>query len=283
MTETSDESLQQLVYATLLLDIQALKPGNVGNHAAGHDMQANDFIASAEVTVPILCDNNLSIGQRVLEAVEATKQRVQCNTNLGLILLLTPIIFAMQHKNTGKTLQVRVSAAIDSIDRDETAKFFSAIVLASPGGLGQSDKFDVHLRPEATIKEAMRAATDWDRIAFQYANNFNDIFGLGAETFASAMQHWRSPEWATVACYLTLLTQFRDSHVERKHGREIAQRLQADAGSIAKEFLNRDQPQAMTKQLMRFDEQLKSDGINPGTTADLTIASALVYQLLHRF
>ena len=49
-------------------DVEAFKPGNISFYSSGHDMIASDFIRSAEVSTPILCRRDFSLGERILRA-----------------------------------------------------------------------------------------------------------------------------------------------------------------------------------------------------------------------
>ena len=77
-------------------EIEALKPGNVHVFADGHRMSARQFLTSASVSSAPLTDPGLPVGQRILEAVRATRQAVETNTNLGIILLCAPLLRAAE-------------------------------------------------------------------------------------------------------------------------------------------------------------------------------------------
>ena len=87
MTDRDRASLEPVVRDSFLCEINALKPGNVSQYADGHGMTYSDFVHSADVCTPILCDDKLTVGERVLKSVELTKAEVGCNTNLGMLLL----------------------------------------------------------------------------------------------------------------------------------------------------------------------------------------------------
>lgn len=277
--EAQDQSLAECVYASLITDIDALKPGNVGRHAPGHGMSVEDFIRSAELTTPILCDRTLGVGSRILKGVEVTQDGVGCNTNLGILLLFAPLIFAMQHKQAAQSLHASLAKSLNDIGVRESARIFRAICLANPAGLGQSSQYDVHLLPETTIKEAMQVSRDRDRIAFQYVSNYEDVFGRGLDQITTSLNRWNSMEWAATGCYMNLLSALSDSHVQRKFGTEVADNVKRQAQAVMNRFMSCTEPESMRNELLDFDQKLKSRGINPGTTADLTVTSVLVYQL----
>ena len=90
------KAIESAVMASFIGEIEAFKPGNVSSYADGHNMTAEDFLISAEVSTPLLCEKNRSLGVRILNCVKATKKSVSCNTNLGMLLLFTPIIMAAE-------------------------------------------------------------------------------------------------------------------------------------------------------------------------------------------
>ena len=70
-----------------------------------------------------------------------------------------------------------------------------------------------------------------------------------------------------------------DSHIERKFGREEAENIRIKSVGIAKSFNNVGNPENNIGLLQSFDKELKDKNYNPGTSADLTAASLLVYNL----
>ncbi len=82
-----------------------------------------------------------------------------------------------------------------------------------------------------------------------------------------------SNESAMLDAYLTFLKTWPDSHIVRKHGVVIAQSVTHEA---LKYFHSRDAPS-----LKEWNAQLKARGINPGTSADLSVAAMFVALTLH--
>ncbi len=275
----SQRRLQEVVFQSFITEVNALKPGNVSRYAAGHDMTHNHFVKSAELVSPILCDEQLSAGERVFQSVRITMDRVGCNTNLGMVLLFAPVVFTLQKSPADgiSALQRNLDKTLEEIDREDAEKFFAAIRYANPGGLGHAEKFDVNSTPDCSLQEAMAAAQNRDLIAKQYVTGFHDIFATGYHCMVDYFGRWKSVEWATVACYLTFLARFADSHIERKHGTRVALDIKSKAAAVAQQFYENNQPDGATDMLLEFDRELKGLNINPGTTADLTAASVLIY------
>lgn len=279
--EHQDRYIRECVHDSLVIDIEALKPGNVSRYASGHNMEAGHFIESARLTTPLLCDRRQNVGRRILSSIETTMNGVGCNTNLGIVLLCAPLVFAVQHKISDESLRDSLARTIDAIDRQQTVDIFRAICLAGPAGLGQSSQYDVHLQPEVTIKEAMRFSRDRDRIAYQYISQFEDIFEHGLEVIKASLTRWSRMEWAATSCFLEFLGTRHDSHVRRKFGDEVAEQLRKKAQPLMRQFRACADPETMVDELLVFDRELKDAGINPGTSADLTVASVLAYRLMN--
>ena len=159
-------------------EIEAPKPGNVHVFAGGHNMEAAHFLASAEASAGPLAAPGTSVGARVLGAVAASFDAVGMNTNLGIVLLCAPLaaaVGARRPATPGALAQVfrRTST------RNDADQVFRAIALANPGGLGTAAHHDVRHPADTSLLEAMREAAGGDRIAYQYASDFDDIFVTG--------------------------------------------------------------------------------------------------------
>lgn len=272
-------NIQDAVMSSFITEVNSLKPGNVSRFSAGHGMTVDDFIKSAELTCPILCDTSLSVGERVLEGVRVTMSEVGNNTNLGMLMLFAPLLKAAELGLS--SLHSNLAFVLRELDTKDASCLFKAIYEANPGGLGESEKYDVTKKIESntTIQIAMAEAKNRDLIAKQYVTDFIDIFSSGFIYIEDFSQRWKSVEWAAVACYIGLLAEFPDSHISRKFGQVEAEQIKIKAVPFAKAFQEQDSPEDATEMLMKFDEELKIKGVNPGTSADLTAASLLVYYL----
>ncbi len=257
-------------------EIEAPKPGNVHIFADGHGMTVDDFLKSAEAAAPALCDSGLPIGVRISAAVEATFAAVAKNTNLGIILLCAPLAAAAEK---GGDLREALKAALAGLTREDASYAFRAILRAQPAGLGTATRHDVRDPANVTLLEAMREAAGRDRIAYQYTSDFSDIFETGLECLAAAAaKGWRVP-WPAASAYLAFLARFPDSHIARKNGLDAALQVQNDAVAARERFMNMASPDAGLHDLLTFDKHLKELRLNPGTSADLTVAAVFAARL----
>lgn len=273
MTQTRQQILAAYLDACRA-EIDALKPGNVHRFAHGHRMTADQFLDSAEISAPWICKEHSSVGQRILSAVKATCEKVGTNTNLGILLLCAPLAKAAGDGNPD--LQTALLQTLDEMDTDDARDVFSAIRIANPGGLGNAEEQDVRQAPTIPLIEAMAMAADRDLIARQYATGFADIFAGGVSAWQMATDRGDEGMWPTVFVYLHFLSSFPDSHVARKHGIDRAEEIRREAEIIRQRITDETNLSRRQADLLAFDERLKNGGINPGTSADLTVATLFV-------
>jgi triphosphoribosyl-dephospho-CoA synthase len=267
----SDINLAHAFKTACMAELEALKPGNVHIFADGHGMTVQDFIASADAVSEVIAQPNLTLGQRILHSVQATQNAVKINTNLGMILLCAPIIQAKMLVN-GTGLQANIHTVVSAANIEDADACFAAIRLANPAGLGVVNAHDVHKSADCGLQQAMQQAANLDSIARQYTNNFADVFD-GLTYYQKALSKWQRPAWAATSLYLHFLSSYLDSHIVRKYGETIAKLVQNEAIEHAAEFNKTFNPKNYQSALMTFDAALKKRGLNPGTSADLTVAS----------
>lgn len=300
---------RQAFLSACALDVAVRKPGNVCADTPGHGMTAAQFITSAEVAADALCAPGHGVGQRIEAAVLATRAAVGCNTNLGILLLCAPIAFAAEAVAAERCaarpdasqdtagLRSRLASVLAGLSVADAAAAYRAIRAAQPGGLGSAPSQDVQAPPSIDLRSAMALAADRDRIARQYRDGFTELFDLALPAL-QAGPAWQSPalggrpDASTVAAvqalYLLWLASAPDSHIVRKHGGAVAQvvmraaqgwqhRRAAQAGDprrAAPPTLDSDPA------FIAWDSALKAAAINPGTSADLTVATLMLALLL---
>jgi len=270
-----NQQLSQLFKAACLAELEALKPGNVHIFADGHGMTIHDFIKSAEAVSKVIAQPDLNLGQRILVSVQATQKAVACNTNLGIILLCAPLIHAVLTVTNG-SLQQRLQQVLQQTTIGDAQYAFDAIALSNPAGLGDATQHDVHQPADCTLQQAMQMAAARDLIALQYANGFETVFNLSLPILAQENTKNNTvlnASWLTTKLYLTLLATYHDSHIVRKHGAIIAAKIQQQASQHLTIFNLSDNPKLYQSKLLAWDNELKQAHINPGTSADLTVAS----------
>ncbi len=273
------------------LDVAVRKPGNVSRASAGHGMQAEQFVDSAQAAAGPLFEPGARVGERIEAAVAASWAVAGCNTNLGILLLCAPIALAAERwldAVSPPDLRQAVEAVLADLDLADAEAAYRAIARASPGGLGAAPSQDVRNRPSVDLRAAMALAAPRDSIARQYRDGYADLFDIGVPALGPGFSLAAPPSAggpctsdiaAVQRLYLALLSRFADSHIVRNHGETVAhtvmtaaQGWQVRAGSRAGLAGGNDGD----PEFAGWDASLKARRINPGTTADLTVATLLI-------
>lgn len=290
------------------LDVAVRKPGNVSITSPGHAMEAAQFLASARAAADPLFARGRTVGERIEAAVEATRAAVGCNTNLGILLLCAPLAAALErlpadvrddiadhapgrvsgdsavsaagnHGAVGcaqVSLQLAVRGVLEALNVDDARAAYRAIALANPGGLGRVANQDVSAPPAVTLGAAMALAAARDSVARQYADGYAEIFDDGLATLCAPTGRLAT---AVQMVFLRYLAGRPDSHIVRKLGFEVAQTVTAQAADWHAR-LQADPAAGETVAFAQWDEGLKRAGINPGTSADLTVCTLLTAALI---
>lgn len=267
--------------AACTLDVAVRKPGNVSLASPGHGMRAQQFIDSAHAAAGPLCATGARVGWRIEHAVAASWAAAGCNTNLGIVLLAAPIARAAEAPGAladAASLRRALAGVLAALDLDDARGAFRGIALANPGGLGDAGDDDVRRAPRLTLRQAMQQAAPRDRIAHQYVTDFEDVFAAAEDLgFARIPPDDTAVREAAIQrVFLGMLARWPDSHIVRKHGGAVAQNVM----TAAHRWRSFSTP-ALDPAFAAWDESLKSAGLNPGTTADLTVAALFVAGLLH--
>ncbi|MDF3838209.1 triphosphoribosyl-dephospho-CoA synthase [Cupriavidus basilensis] len=262
------------------LDVTVAKPGNVSIDAPGHGMTAGLFLDSAAAAAAPLTNRALQVGERIEQAVAQTRAIARCNTNLGILLLCAPLAAAMESgpPRDADALGKRIEAVLAGLTVADAEAAYRAIAHAMPAGLGAAPEQDVAATPTVGLRAAMQLAAMRDTVARQYANGYADLFTLGLPVLRRHLAgHGAWPgrlQRAVTAVYLAFLARFPDSHIARKHGLPAARRV-SDRARLFHGRLEAGQP-IDAGALAQWDRELKAAGLNPGTSADLTVASAMI-------
>ena len=258
-------------------EIKSLKPGNVHKYSKGHNMDVKDFLKSSLIISKSLTKKNSDLGTKILNSVKEIQKKIKKNTNLGIILMLSPIVVIVENEGiiTKKELVKKIKILIKKQNIKSSLSVFKAISLTSPGGLGHSKRYDVNKLPKKKLHKVMEFSKKRDLIAKQYCNGFKDIYNIGIPAYKKFYSKWGKVDWALTGVYLSFLKNFNDSHIIRKNGIKIAKNVKKEAEKYHYLIKNNKDLPKIKKKLLFFDKKLKSRGINPGTTADLTVATLL--------
>ncbi|MAX50766.1 MULTISPECIES: triphosphoribosyl-dephospho-CoA synthase [unclassified Methylophaga] len=274
----SESDLKDAVFWACEQEVSAPKPGNVNVISDGHNMVVEDFIKSAHAIAPVMAKPDLTVGERILQSIQATRRVVNCNTNLGIVLLFAPLCQAVQSCETFDELPERLQVVLNNLTVDDAIDCYQAIRLAEAGGLGKQDQQDISAVPTITLLEAMDLAKNRDQIAQQYINNFNTLWDLSLPSLTKAINSGESVEWATAFAYLKLLSKALDSLISRKQSTALATKVSERAKQFVIQIEETGTVETHFDALTHWDKELKEKAINPGTSADLIAATLLLYK-----
>ena len=281
-------SIGRIATLACIFEVTAPKPGNVHRGADFEDVTFGDFLTSAVAIGEVFDRPDLSVGQNVLQAVQQTEALIGTNTNLGIVLLLSPLVVAARASNKlgpKKLTSKLVAGFLSATTSADGRAIFKAIALAKPGGLGKSSMFDVNANlGEIDLMAAMQLAADRDSIAKQYTNGLADVFGMGQRLLSQGRALFEDLNSAIVFCHVAWMAYQPDSLIQRKLGLPIAKQAQQMAQKTIDVVQGKQSrlDEASVEQFWRsvedFDFWLRSDGHrrNPGTTADLIAATLFV-------
>jgi len=272
---TAQLDIATLAQLSCLLEVSAPKPGNVSPGMRFRDMSYEDFLVSALAIGPAIGEaGKVPLGITIERALAATREVTRANTNLGLVLLLTPL--AAASILTAGTLRERVQRVLRATTIDDARLVYNAIRSANPGGMGKVSAEDLGEQPKVTLVKAMDLARERDSVAREYATDFGITFDCGVPALRAARQAGLGWLDAVTEAGLKLLSEVPDTLIARKAGKEAALQISAGARGVLEAGGIRSQPGR--KALAEFDASLRDpqNSRNPGTTADLIAAATFV-------
>ena len=263
------------------------KPGNVHRTRDYDDMEFEDFVISGIVigdTIREACTDvdveKPLLGKYILQAVAETDRWIKNNTNLGIVMMTTPIAVAAAISDSFDDMLMANTSVDDACD------LYDAINIADAGGMGNQDEYDVasesakqELRDNnQTMYDVLKISAPWDMLAREMTSDMPAVFEIGYPTYHE-LRNEKSRNDACVLTFLTILSQVPDTLISRKYGSDEAMKI----SMMTRDLLNlKDEPDFKDK-LKEFDDYLYNNKYNPGTTADLTAASIFVSYLKLNF
>lgn len=271
--EPSRLSVGQCITLACILEATAPKPGNVHRGADFEDLTYLDFAISAAVIGPIIADvSRLGVGRTILQAVQATRHWTETNSNLGTILLLSPLAAV----SSDRAIANGIDDVLNGLSGEDARLTYDAIVAARPGGMGRVEQMDIREAAPDRLLDAMQAAAERDLVARQYVSGFHTVLHVVVPKLLDGIASGRSLTDAIIHTQIVLLAEFGDSLILRKCGSEVASRVIRQARRVLDSGLPGSAD--YLRELADFDFWLRSDGHrrNPGTTADLIAAGLFV-------
>ena len=272
------DNLQNAYLFACRKDIELIKPGNVNIKSPHSDTNAEDYLESSLLSSKELFKPDYSLGERILNSIKITRSKIKTNTNLGIILLCAPIIHACIYFNN-LTMREGIKKTLSSSTVKDTQDLCMAINISAPGGLGTREIYDTASKPTVNILEIMNHSASYDRISYQYSHDYSDIFDFIIPRLVFLNKKHNSLDISLSVMFMEILAKIPDSHISRKYGNKIAKKTSNNASDLLKILDREYSPDYLADRLNNLDYEYKKKGINPGTTADLLVASLMIYKI----
>lgn len=264
----------------MLLEVSATpKPGNVDREHDYADMKYEHFLASAAAVYPVFesaAGTRKNVGKHIKDAVaETQKWQRGGNTHFGTFLLVMPLVMASgaseryNEIRKNAVLIVKNTTVADAINLYEAFRIVNVKVRPH-------EEFDVYSnsspgeikKKKMTLYDLMELSSGRDLIAGEWTNGFERTFKSASWIKKSAKASGVNE--AVVRSYLALLSEQIDTFVETKFGTNAAEDVRRRAAGLRN---------ASLAELRKWDAELISRKINPGSSADI-IAGAIFLALL---
>lgn len=260
----------------LLLEVTGTpKPGNVDRRREYDDLRFEHFMAGAVGSTRglNLAQQGAAIGRAFERSVVGMAEQSAGNTQFGALLLLVPLVRSASDGDRilspeGVDEIIEETTVADACDFYRSFEHVGVAVDDPPSGLEaldvrQGTKAEPTLRDrELTLLDVMQLSADVDGVAREWTRGFQRSFGA-AEWIGE--NDGPVPDRASDA-FLRLLAEEPDTFIVKQHDRTTAE----EATERVREALDGEgDPEALAEEFVR-------QGINPGTTADLTAAALFI-------
>ena len=251
------------------------KPGNIDREHDYKDTRYEHFIASAVGVYPVFeqaAGTKNGIGALIRAAVEeSAKWHRGGNTHFGTFTLLIPLIASAGMSKSLVELKQNAVQLIKNTSAKDAIEYYKAfssvkVKLRAVDTLDVNDPGSLKVLEERNLSlyDVMKLCCERDIIAEEWCKGFPRSFN-GSLLLSKKIAE-SSINDAIVYVFLRMLSEEPDTFIEIKFSKEKAIWASQMAGIVLKD----------KEQIKKFDEQLISEGINPGSTADILAASLFI-------
>ena len=257
-------SVAERAQLAMMLEVTAYpKPGNVDRCHDYPETRLEHFLASTIFAREALEEAEKGkgrIGEIIRHAVRDTSCHKGGNTHFGAFILLIPLVY-------GRDIPGAM-AAITRTDTSDAVAFYKAFAMTKVS-MNATDELDVNdphtltlIRDrDMTLLDIMQHSAAHDMVAREWVTGF-PLVRRGADL----LKQLGPGRQSIVDAFLTLLATEPDTFIIKKHGLEVAR----ETMSKAREVLDGKLP------VRQLDEDCIRRDINPGSIADITIASIYI-------
>jgi triphosphoribosyl-dephospho-CoA synthase len=260
----------------LLLEVAGTpKPGNVDREHDLGDLRFEHFLAGSVGSRRglQLAEEDAPVGEAFERAIAGMRQQCGGNTQFGCLLLLVPLVTAVSTVEGDLTAEA-VTEVVESTTVADAANFYRAFehvdvaVGDPPADAGELDvrrgagAIPTLEEREMTLLDVMELSAERDGNAREWTGGFRRTFDAAESILADD-----GPVLDRAArAFLDLLAEEPDTLVATQHGTEVA----AEVSRLA------DEARGDPTEVAKLSDALVAEGVNPGTTADITAAALFV-------
>lgn len=248
----------------MMLEVTAYpKPGNVDRCHDYPETRLEHFLAStifARDALEEAASGKGRIGEIIGHAVRDTSCHKGGNTHFGAFILLIPLLY-------GSDIPGAI-AAVAKTDTSDAVAFYRAFALTAVK-MNATDELDVN-DPKAiaairdrdmTLLDIMQHSAANDMVAREWVTGFR-LVRRGADL----LKELGPGRQSVVDAFMTLLATEPDTFIIKKHGPEVARETMLRARDVLDGKLA----------IKQLDEDCIQRDINPGSIADIIIASVFI-------
>ena len=276
MTDHPRPQMSPADHAELALTLEVAstpKPGNVDRHRDHGDLRFEHFLAGAVGSRPglELAAGDAPLGDAFERSVRGMSRQSGGNTQFGCLLLLVPLVRAAATDRLSPDGLRTVTAATTVDDAAAFYRAFEHVDVAVDDPPDEALDLDVRRGADAvpalrdrglTLADVMAMSADRDGNAAEWTDGFERVFDA-----ADRVLDDDGPVTDRLArAFLDLLAERPDTLVAIDHGMDRARAVSREADAVRGDL---DAAEALADRFL-------DEGINPGTTADLTAATAFV-------
>lgn len=245
-------------FAMLLEVCTDCKPGNIDRFHDYDDTKLQHFLNSAVCSRSVFEEiDKLSLGEGIYNAVLKTNGHSGGNTHFGAFILLIPLL-----KGDGIT---GAKAAVKHTSVEDAVMFYKAFGLTQVR-MNKTDDLDVNdpasidkLREDKmTLYDVMKYSAENDMVAREWTNGFE------LTRKAAGILIEKGPGYSSISeMFITMMAEYPDTFIAKKFGHEKSISVMNRAKEVIAGKLSQGD----------FDNELLSEGANPGSLADICIAA----------
>ena len=257
---SASEAAELASFAMLLEVCARNKPGNVDREHDYDDTRLEHFLMSATRARPVFEQiDSLSLGQAMYDAVLRTNNHSGGNTHFGAFILLLPLL-------KGRGIE-GAKECVKETTVDDAVRFYQAFGLTAVR-VNETSEMDINdpatldkLRAEGkTMYDVMEFSSPNDMVCREWINGF-ELTRKFADSLKASGGASQIP-----SVFMEMLATYPDTFVIKKLGTAAAEELRNCARMVRSDKMSAD----------ILDAWCLTEGINPGSLADICIAGIFV-------